>query len=119
MVNQDFPLLPDELTIYRAILRKSWIDPDTQEVDSGAFMLRLGIDEGLSTAFDAIAARKPFNKSFGVIEIQVKDIRDLGLDVIQDEPDHISIIGIPFDKQSINDYAGKLADKAKVVEKDF
>lgn len=92
MVKQEFPPLPDELKIYRAILKRTWIDPDTQEVDANAFILRPKDKEtGLSTAFDAIAARKPFNKSFGVVEIQVKDIRDLGLDAIQDEPDHIGI----------------------------
>jgi hypothetical protein len=115
--NKKFPPLSDEVKVYRAIIRsKGWIDPDTNDVTHVAFMLRLNrVPQELEISV-LISPEKPPNlKTFGFIEIQVKDIRALGLDVIQDSDNHLSIIGIPPDLQIATDTARKLAKKSKVI----
>ena len=122
MVKQKFPLyLTDEAKIYRAVLRKDWIDPYTNTVDAKAFMLRFKRNPPETTISTAPSRSEAINvirsgKTFGVIEIKVKDIRELGLNVVQDSQTHISIIGIPCDEQNVKDYAIKLAAKSILLD---
>ncbi len=121
MVKQIFSPLSNEVKIYRAILRpKGWFDPDTGLIDAKAFKLRLERNPPEMKISAALSPEKavsliPSGKTYGVIEIQIKDIRSLGLNVVQDKPNHISITGIPCDEQSAQDYAVKLADVARLV----
>ncbi|TYQ25559.1 hypothetical protein PseudUWO311_15140 [Pseudanabaena sp. UWO311] len=117
MINQEFPPLSDEEKVYRAIARKKgWIDPETNDVTYAAFELRLSRDPPELKLSVLISPEKPSNfTTYGFIEIQVKDIRALGLDVIRDSKTHLSIIGIQQDLKTATDTARKLAKKAKVV----
>jgi hypothetical protein len=114
--------LSDDTILYRAISRKDWIDPDTKEIDSKAFIRVFkktidDIEENLSAALTSEDSYNGLNKCFGVIRFKVADLRDLGLDAIQDEPDHVSIINVPHpekeEKKAI-DISGKLASKAEL-----
>lgn len=120
MVKQEFPSLPDELKIYRAIVRqKGWFDPYTKAIDAKAFKLRFSRqppETSLSAAFTPEQACNAYGgDTYGVIEIRVKDIRDLGLDVIQTSKTHISIIKIPCNERDAIDFAILLAEKAKLL----
>lgn len=83
-------LAPDEL-VYRALLRKQWIDPDTRQVKPEAFLLRSCKDhDGLSVLRacccgpEECASR--FNPCYGLGELKVGSVRNLdGLDVIHRE----------------------------------
>ena len=130
MVKQKFPSLSDEVKIYRAIIRRNgWIDPATKDIHHKAFLLRLdrltpdgkpNPEKKLSAAISPKKARELFRgTTYGVIEIKVKDVRSLGLDVIQDTIDHLSITEIPCDEQSAKDFAIALAEKAKLFEWDL
>jgi hypothetical protein len=118
VINQEFPPLSDEVKVYRAIIRsKGWIDPDTNDVTHAAFMLRLNrVPPELEISVLISPGKPPNLKTYGFIEIQVKDIRALGLDVIQDSSTHLSIIGIQPDLQIATDTARKLAKKAKLFK---
>jgi len=117
VLNQEFPPLSDEVRVYRAIIRRNgWIDPETNDVTYAAFLLRLNKDPQELTISVLKSPKKPHMlTTYGFIEIQVKDIRALGLDVVQDSQTHLSIIGIQPDPQIALDTARKLARKAKVV----
>lgn len=118
MINQKFPPLSDEVKVYRAISQNGWVSPETNNVKYNAFMLRLDREPQETKISVLISPEKPPKLNLtirGFIEIQVKDIRALGLDVVQDSRYHFSIIGIQLDLQTAIDTARKLARKAKVV----
>lgn len=107
------------------MFNKDWINPITNCVDAKAFYLRLVRkppllpETNISTAPSPDASRMAGKNVFGVVEITVKDIRDLGLNPIQNKPDHIGIWGIPHDEERMKDYAKKLARKARLFAKYF
>ena len=114
--------LSDNTILYRAILKKHWVNPDTKEIDAEAFKRgfkksKNDYEENLSAALMPEDTYNRLNKCFGVISFKVVDLRELGLDAIQDKPDHVSIINIPHpekeEKKAI-DIARKLANKAEL-----
>lgn len=120
------PLAEDEI-VYRALLRKQWIDPDTHQVKADAFFLRVGRDNDGLSVFRA-KCRTPeecasrFNTCFGVAEIQVASVRTLGLDVVhgdEDQPEHALIVGLPTtedDRAKAERLASLLAKQARLVK---
>jgi hypothetical protein len=115
-------LAPDEL-VYRAILRKHWIHPDTQEIKAEAFLPRPGKDNDGLSVFRAIyctpeSCAKRFNRCFGVAELKVASVQELGLSVIhpdQDPPEHALIVGLPTSVEDRERWAGLLAKRARLV----
>jgi len=122
VVNQKFPPLSDELTIYRAIVRETgWVDPYTKKIEAKAFKLRLKREpkpeETISAAFSPVEACNAYKgKTFGVIAIQVKDIRALGLDAVQTSINHIAIEKIPLNEKDATNFAILLAEKARLLD---
>jgi hypothetical protein len=93
--------------LYRAIKKKRFYDLITQTVLSGAFALNLDRETGVSLLKDvgcsADECHGGFNTCFGEFGVGLKDIRALGLEVMDDEPNaptfdanHAEIIGIPL-----------------------
>lgn len=83
----EFEPLPDSAIVYRALLRKQWIDEDTGRVTFDAYFLRKDKNEqGLSVRIANVctvqqcAAR--FRNYYGVASLNVGRIRDFGLDVV-------------------------------------
>ena len=114
--------LSDDTILYRAILRKDWINSDTKEINAEAFKRgwkksKNDYEENLSAALMPEDTYNRLNKCFGVICFKVADLRELGLDAIQDEPDHVNIVNVPHpeteEKKAI-DIARKLANKAEL-----
>lgn len=114
--------LSNEILIYRILLKKSWFDPDTQEIRSEAFMRKYkqklnDYEENLSCNLDIESYQK--FKSWGVVELSINDIRELGLDAIQDGKNHVSIINVPHpekEPKKAEDIARKLAKKARLIK---
>ncbi|VXD17103.1 hypothetical protein PL8927_550203 [Planktothrix serta PCC 8927] len=112
--------LSDDTILYRAITNKKWIDPDTKAVDAEAFILRWfpkreEYEKALSAALKPEQAYNRLFKCWGVICLTVRDVRELGLDAIQDKPDHVSIINVPnpqTNEKEATDIPAKLAKKA-------
>ncbi len=113
--------LSDDTILYRAITKKKWIDPD-KAVDAEAFILRWfpkreEYEKALSAALEPEQAYNRLSKCWGVICFTVRDVRELGLDAIQDKPDHVSIINVPnpeTHEKEATDIGTKLAKKSRL-----
>ncbi len=114
-------VLSDETVLSRAISKKDgWIDRDTKEVDESAFILRFLKSKGrreefLSAALTPEDSYKHLSKCYGVISFTVGNVRQLGLDAINDQENHVRIDGLPHpetDKFNASNIARKLARKA-------
>jgi hypothetical protein len=122
------PGLDAECVVYRAVLRRQWIDEDSGEVKPDAFLRRPEVDEdGISVYVagpcDPPSVASRFNRCEAVAALCVGDIRGLGvrLDVIPDPPEspdfpqHACITGLPYhddDPNSAVYLAEKLAELA-------
>ncbi|MGL5133772.1 MAG: hypothetical protein ACRC78_14700 [Planktothrix sp.] len=112
--------LSDDTILYRAITKKVWINPNTKAVDAEAFILRIkrgNYEEALSAALEPEQSYNRLSKCWGVICFTVRDVRELGLDAIQDKPDHVSIINVPnpeTHEKEATDIGTKLAKKSRL-----
>ncbi len=114
--------LSNDTLVYRIILKRQWIDPDTNEVRPEAFIRKFkqklnDYEEYLSCNLDVESYQK--FKSWGVAELSVNDIRELDLDAIQDRENHVSIINLPHPEKEMKnaeDMGRKLAKKAKLIK---
>jgi hypothetical protein len=118
-----FDLLPDNATVYRSLLRKQWIDEDTGRVKADAYFLRVN-ERGLSVNLASVCSPKQcaelFRKCYGVASLEVKGVREVGLDVEQDSVNHANIVGLPYREDDLAEaerLAGLLARQSQVVWK--
>lgn len=86
--------LSNETLVYRILLKNDWFDPDTNEIRAEAFIRKYkqklnDYEENLSCNLD-VESYQQF-KSWGVVELSVNEIRELGLNAIQDSKNHVSI----------------------------
>ncbi|NER35921.1 MAG: hypothetical protein F6J93_18360 [Oscillatoria sp. SIO1A7] len=115
--------LGDGEIVYRALLRKQWLDRNTGEVSPDAYFLRKSKNEqGLSVRMasactpEEFAAR--FRNCYGIASLKVGGIRSLGLDVIPDSPSHAQILGLPYredDRNRADRLAELLAKQSSIV----
>jgi hypothetical protein len=109
--NYPFDSLPDSAIVYRALLRRQWIDEANLVVFS-AYLLRPN-DRGLSVTIASVCSPEQcaakFNNCFGVASLQVGQIRELGLDAVPDSASQAEIVGLPQVKDD-RDKAERLAD---------
>jgi hypothetical protein len=118
-----FDPLPDNATVYRALLRKQWIDEDTGRVKADAYFLRVN-ECGLSVNLASVCSPKQcaelFRKCYGVASLEVKGVREVGLDVEQDSVNHANIVGLPYREDDLTEaerLAGLLARQSQIVWK--
>ena len=113
--------LPDSAIVYRALLRKQWIDSETQMVLFYAYLLRQnepGLSVRIASACSPEQCAARFRKCYGVASLNVGEIRELGLDVVQDSLSHGNIVGLPYsgdDPQNAEKIARKLANQSRIV----
>jgi hypothetical protein len=92
--------LPCDCIVYRAILRRNWVDKDTKRLSSAAFIRRPVDVDGLSVNIAGTCTPEQcmaqFRSCFGLATLHVGRVRDLGLDVVPDSPDHACITGVPY-----------------------
>ncbi len=121
--SSEFEPLPDSAIVYRALLRRKWIDRETGMVQFSAYLLRQDRNEaGLSVRIasacspEEFAAR--FRNCYGVASLEVGSIRELGLDVVPDSPSHAQIVGLPYpedDPDRAERFADLLANLSRIV----
>ncbi|MEG4320970.1 MULTISPECIES: hypothetical protein [unclassified Microcoleus] len=110
----EFEPLPNRAIVYRALLRKQWINEDTGLVESEAYYLRKNKNEqGISVNIASVCSPEQcaarFRTCYGVARLEVGGIRELGLDVIPDSISHADIIGLLYDEDDA-ERADLLAD---------
>jgi hypothetical protein len=119
----DFSPLSCDTIVYRALIKRKWINEDTQEVLPAAFYLRKDRNEvGVSVNIAAMCSPKECVSGFkgcnAVASLHVGRVRDLGLDVIQDKPNHAEIIKLAYredDLPSAERLAGLLAKQSRII----
>jgi hypothetical protein len=118
---KQFEPLPADSIVYRAILRKQWIDEDTGRIKADAYFLRAG-EPGLSVNIASVYSPQQcaelFRKCYGIASLEVGRVRELGLEVEQDSPHHANIIGLPDPEDHLAEaerLAGLLARRSQWV----
>lgn len=117
----EFESLLDNAIVYRALLRRQWIDEETWTVKFQAYLLRQneqGISVNIASNFSPEQCAARFRNCYGVASIQVGNIRQLGLDVVPDSRSHAIIIGLPFCEDNLiiaNRFAYLLAEHSQIV----
>ncbi|MFB2938564.1 hypothetical protein ACE1B6_25220 [Aerosakkonemataceae cyanobacterium BLCC-F154] len=120
---RNFEPLSEDAIVYRAILRKQWIDEDTGKVKSDAYFLRPN-ESGLSVNLASVCSPEQcallFRKCYGIASLEVGKIREIGLDVEQDSANHANIIGLLHREDNLVEaerFAGLLARRSHIVWK--
>lgn len=134
------PALECEAIVWRLVRKKAWIDKDTIDADikvilPDAYVRRKDVDmDGLSVGIEAVCTLQEFksslNKVHGVVSLHVGCVRDLGLDVVPDDPHlvaeqgrkydpcHANIVNIPYvedDPKEAERLAGLLARQSRWI----
>jgi hypothetical protein len=93
--NSPLAKLPCGFIVYRAI-RRRWVVEHTGELATIAFIRRPNDTDGLSVNTESVeGARNTTQKCFAVVSLHVGRVRNIGLDVIPDEPNHANITNLP------------------------
>ena len=105
--------LPCSAIVYRALLRKQWLDEIRNEVNVPAYLLRKrrneqGLSVNIASACTPEQCAARFRNCYGVASLHVGRIRDLGLNVVPDSSSHAQIVGLPY-REDEPDRAGQLA----------
>ncbi|WP_334941417.1 hypothetical protein [Nostoc sp.] len=116
-----FEPLRFDAVVYRALLRKQWIDEDTNRVKADAYFLRAS-EPGLSVNLASVCSPEQcaglFRKCYGIASLEVGRIREIGLDVEQDLVNHANIVGLPDREDNLalaERLAGLLAKRSHIV----
>jgi hypothetical protein len=118
-----FKKLPADGVVYRAILRKQWLDEDTGRVKADAYFLRVseyGLSVNIASACSPQQCADLFRKCYGIAGLEVGRVREIGLDVEQDSPNHANIVGVPHQEDDLVEaerLAGLLAKRSQIVWK--
>lgn len=115
--------MPCSAIVYRALLRRQWIDEETEKIERSAYFLRKNKNEqGLSVRIASACTPQRFAAQFrncyGVVSLHVGRIRDLGLDVVPDSPSHAQIVGLPYredDRPKADRLARLLTNQSRIV----
>lgn len=116
-----FAALPLDAVVYRALLRKQWIDEDTVRVKADAYFLRAtepGLSVNLASVCSPEQCARLFRKCYGVASLEVGDVRSIGLDVEKDSVNHANIVGLPHREDDLVEaerLAGLLAKRSHIV----
>lgn len=119
--NYPFDSLDDSAIVYRALLRRQWIDETSAIVSFSAYLLRPN-EPGLSVTIASVCSPEQcaakFQNCYGVASLQVGQIRELGLDAIPDSDSHAQIFGLPYvkdDRDRAERFADLLAERSRIV----
>jgi hypothetical protein len=116
----EFAPLPCNAIVYRALKKRKWINEDTGQILPDAFLLRkdeVGISVNIATVCSPQECASRFNRCNAVASLHVGRVRDLGLDIIQNKPNHAYITGLPQedDLAEAERLAGLLAKKSRII----
>lgn len=108
--------------VYRVLPRNGCIDRINSIVLPAAFLRRErpkdpdGVSVGCRCTPEEAQAR--LRKSYGVLSLHVGRLRDIGLDVVPDEPQHANITNLPYpqdDPVTAERLAGLIARQARIA----
>ncbi|MEG4013227.1 MULTISPECIES: hypothetical protein [unclassified Microcoleus] len=115
--------LNETAIVYRALLRRQWMDETSDLVLLFAYLLRAN-EPGLSVTIASVRSPEQcaakFRNCYGVASIQVGQIRELGLDAIPDSASHAQIVGLPYvtdDRDRAERLADLLAEQSQIIWK--
>jgi hypothetical protein len=94
------PLLCDTI-VYRALIKQKWINKDLKEILADAFVLRkdrseVGISVNIASVCSPQDCASRFKRCEAVASLHVGRVRAVGLDIIQNKPNHAHIVGLPY-----------------------
>ena len=108
--------------VFRAITRATSHNANTGGATPDAFLRRPRDIDGLSVDFncDPRECGRDLSGVRAVVSLHVGRVRNLGLDIMPDEPTHALIVGVPFRDTEENthlaeDLAEQLAELARPV----
>ncbi|HEY9833198.1 MAG TPA: hypothetical protein V6D26_21780 [Stenomitos sp.] len=115
--------LPCSAIVYRALLKKSWINEDTGAVKADAFFLRerdlhSGLSVNIATTCSPQQCAAPWKGCSAVASLHVGRIRDIGLDALPDSETHANIKGLPYREDNLAEaerFAGLLAKQSRLI----
>ena len=99
-----FEPLPEDAIVYRSLLRKQWIDEDTGRVKADAYFLRVnepGLSVNLASECTPQQCANLFRKCYGVASLEVKDVRETGLEIEQDSKNMQILSVYPIEKMTL------------------
>ncbi len=117
----EFEPLSCSAIVYRALLRKKWINEDTGEVKADAFFLReneAGLSVNIAESCSPQKCVASFKKCSAVASLHVGRVRELGLDVIRDSKIHANLTKLPHEDDNLAEaerLAGLLAKQARLI----
>ncbi len=117
----EFESLNESAIVYRALLRRQWIDETSDLVLLFAYLLRpneLGLSVTIASVCSPEQCAAKFKNCYGVASIQLGQIRELGLDAIPDSDSHAQIVGLPYvidDRDRAERLADLLAERSRLV----
>src|SRR5438270_19860 len=118
-MSDSYPRLDDNTVVYRALTRSRDINKLTGDPAPDGFIRReKGDEDGLSVSI----TRSVEVEFKALVSLTVGQIRELGLDVIQDEPTHAYIVDLPLRSESTQSAAraeylgGELAARCTLVD---
>jgi hypothetical protein len=119
----EFKPLDESAIVYRALLRRQWIDEAGDRVLLFAYLLRtneLGLSMTIASVCSPEQCAAKFRNCYGVASLQVGKIRELALDVIPDSISHAQIVGLPYvtdDRDRAERLADLLAERSQIIWK--
>lgn len=118
----EFAILPCSEIVYRALMKKKWINEDTGRIRPDAFFLRKHREEtGLSVNIAAVCTPEDCAERFkckAVASLHIGNVRNLGLDIVQDNFNHANITGLPYREDDLAEaerLAGLLAKQSRII----
>src|SRR5437879_6161107 len=111
--------LPCSTIVYRA-LRKSWVNRETRAILPSAFLRRDAPKDEKGLSVDTLSAQSCASalSNCHVASLHTGRVRDLFLDIVEDEPGHANITGVPRaadDRALAERLASKLAKQARFI----
>ena len=122
-LESEFSPLPSDAVVYRAIIKKRWVNTDTGEILPDAFFLRKGRGEtGISVNIATVCSPEDCAARFKckfIASLQVGTVRELGLDIVQDQYNHANITGLPYREDDLAEalrLASSLAKQSTTIQ---
>ncbi len=123
-ITTELALLQCNAIVYRALIKKDWINEDTLQVQPSAFFLRqdkaeFGISVNIANACSPQDCASRFKKCGFVASLHVGSVRDIGLDILQDKFNHANIIGLIYREDNLAEaerLAGLLAKQSRIIK---
>jgi hypothetical protein len=122
-ITTQFEPLSCHTIVYRALMKKRWIDEGTGEILADAFFLRkdrgeIGVSVNPAITCSPQDCANRFKRCNSVASLHVGKIRDLGLDVIQNTHNHAHITGLPYPEDNEAEWerlADLLAKQSRII----